>query len=226
MRDPAGILTVLQHGDSFFPAGAIGFSWGLESLREDGAVRDPDTLARFIDAQLRYRWASCDRGALVAAHGAGGNLDLVAAIDNELDVLALAREQREGSVRAGAAMLTIHARLGTAQVAAYRSRVIDGSSPGHLPVVQGLVWRALDVPADRACVVSAHTLCVGFLGAAVRLGLIGAVDGQKILAGRHEVIGEILAQDPPPMGRWRTFVPQTDIAFMRHETQPTRLFGN
>jgi len=32
------VLVALQHGDSFFPGGAVSFSWGLEALRADERV--------------------------------------------------------------------------------------------------------------------------------------------------------------------------------------------
>src|SRR5688572_13441511 len=64
-------LTLLQHGDSFFPSGAFASSWGLETLHADGKVTDTASLTHFITGQLRLRWACCDRPALITAHRAG-----------------------------------------------------------------------------------------------------------------------------------------------------------
>ena len=63
MSAAADQLALLQHGDSFFPSGAVSFSWGLETLAEDGRVATAADVAAFLEGQLRWRWATCDRGA-------------------------------------------------------------------------------------------------------------------------------------------------------------------
>jgi len=125
MADAADLLAVLQHGDSFFPSGAISFSSGLETLHADGAVTTAETLSQFVRGQIEQRWACCDRPALAWAHRAGADLDAVAAVDGELEALALPAELRSGSRRAGAALLGVHARLGSGRAAAYRERVLE-----------------------------------------------------------------------------------------------------
>ena len=67
MTDPANDLVLLQHGDSFFPSGAVSFSWGLETLADDGRVHSADSVSEFLVNQIRYRWATSDRAALAAA---------------------------------------------------------------------------------------------------------------------------------------------------------------
>ncbi|HLB81006.1 MAG TPA: urease accessory UreF family protein [Dongiaceae bacterium] len=224
--DAGALLAALQHGDSFFPSGAVAFSWGLETLRADGAVAAADDVQRFIAGQLAGRWATCDRPALLAAHRRAATPDEVAAVDAELEALTLAREMREGSRRAGAALLGVHERLGTPGAVAYRRRVQAGAAPGHLAVVQGLVWQATGLDETAAAAVSAHALCVAQLGAALRLGVIGHVEAQRILASLRPEIRRILAEPPPPVGALRAFTPATDIAVMRHETATVRLFAN
>ena len=59
--DSRGLLATLQHADSFFPSGAVSFSWGLEALRADGLVQSADDVALFAAGQLRHRWATADR---------------------------------------------------------------------------------------------------------------------------------------------------------------------
>ena len=60
MADAAGLLLALQMGDSAFPSGGFGFSWGLETLKADGLVRDGAGVTAFATAQLTRRWASAD----------------------------------------------------------------------------------------------------------------------------------------------------------------------
>ncbi|MBM3518575.1 MAG: urease accessory protein UreF [Alphaproteobacteria bacterium] len=218
------LLAALQHGDSFFPSGAVSFSWGLETLAADGAVRDAADVAGFITGQLRHRWASCDRPALLRAYRAGDDLDAVAALDRELEALALARELREGSRRSGRALLGVHSRLGTPNAAGYRDRVLAGDSPGHAPAVQGLVWHGAGLTADAAAAVSLHAFSAGLLGAALRLGLVNHIEVQHIIAALRPSAAALLAEPEP--ARLMAFSPAADIAMMRHEVQDSRLFAN
>ena len=182
------LLATLQNADSFFPGGGIAFSWGLETLITDRQVRGPEELAAFVAGQLEQRWAVCERPALVAAFRAGGEMDRVGVIDRELEALTLAAELREGSRRAGAALLTVHERIGTAGAADYRAAIRAGGALGHLPVVQGVVWRGAGMDEASAQAASAHTFCVALLGAALRLGTIGHLQGQAILLGLRAAI--------------------------------------
>ena len=55
MSDVADALAVLQFGDSFFPSGAVSFSWGMEGLSDSGVVTDADGVRAFVIGQLRAR---------------------------------------------------------------------------------------------------------------------------------------------------------------------------
>jgi urease accessory protein len=222
--DTAALLTTLQHGDSFFPSGGIAFSWGLETLHAQGFVRERDSLTAFLRGQLERRWATCDRVALVRAFEYDKDLTGIARVDFELEALSLARELREGSSRAGAALLRVHEQLATPHAAQYRALIRSGGAVGHLPVVQGLVWRHIGVSMETALTLSAHTHCVGILGAALRLGIIGHLDAQRVLQGVRALLAELIAQPIPD--EMSTFAPAAEIAAMRHETQHSRLFAN
>jgi urease accessory protein len=224
--DNRALLAALQHADSFFPSGTVSFSWGLEALRADGLVRNADDVTQFIAALLSHRWATGDRPVLAAAHAAGDDLEAVRVLDQLQEALALAQELRTGSRRMGAALLGVHARLGTRNAAAYRAWVLADRAPGHVAVMQGLLWRGIGLDLEVALPVAAHGFCIGLIGAALRLGLIGHVEGQRCLAGLHGLIADVLESPLPGLDEISTFAPACDIAFMRHEVQPGRLFAN
>ena len=73
---------------------------------------------------------------------------------------------------------------------------------------------------------AAHQLCIALLGAALRLGLIDHVEAQAILTDMRPVVAAVLATDPPALDDMGAFVPEAEIAAMRHEIQDSRLFGN
>ncbi len=220
------LLAALQFGDSLFPGGGASFSWGFETLHADGRIANAGDLQSFIEGQLRLRWATCDRPALVEAYRAGDDLDRVAAIDALIEALALPLEMREGSRRAGGALLSTHARLGNERAERYRERVRAGRAAGHLPVVQGLVWRAAGLDETVAAAVSAYQLCAAFASAAVRLGAVGHVEAQRILAALRPVVARRLDQPVAGPDEIGAFTPAADIAMMRHETAAVRLFSN
>jgi urease accessory protein len=226
MNDAASLLATLQQADSFFPAGGVSFSWGLETLVTEGVFRADRDLRQLLMGQLEQRWATFDRCALVAAFETVPDLAGVARIDQRIDAMSLARELREGSRRAGASLLGVHERLGTPGASEYRSAVRAGSACGHLPVVQGLVWRGAGMTVDQAQVTSAHTFCISLLGAALRLGAIGHLHAQETLVGLRAPMARLLAEPPPRFQDCYACTPMAEIAVMRHEVQSARLFAN
>jgi urease accessory protein len=226
MPDEAALLATLQHADSFFPAGTTAFSWGIEALHADRYLRSAADLEAFVAAQFAHRWACCDRAFLIWAHRRHRDLAQVAAIDRQADAMALPREQREGSIRAGAALLGMHERLGTPGAGAYRLLVRDRRAPGHLAVMQGLAWAGVGLDEPSAAAAAAHGLAQGLVGAALRLGIIGHLDAQRILTKLRPSLARLLAGPVPDLADIAGFTPQTDIAMMRHEAQGVRLFAS
>jgi len=226
MPDEAALLATLQHADSFFPGGAAAFSWGIEALRADHHLRSAAELEAFVAAQFEHRWACCDRAFLIWAHRRHRDLAQVAAIDRQADAMALPREQREGSIRAGAALLGMHERLGTPGAGAYRVLVRGRQARGHLAVAQGLAWAGLGLDEGPSAAAAAHGFAQGLVGAALRLGMIGHVDAQRILTRLRPSLARLLAGPVLDLADIAGFAPQTDIAMMRHEAQTVRLFAS
>ena len=219
-------LALLQHGDSFFPSGAVSFSFGLETLHEDARVDSPRKVASFLEGQLRERWATSDRSALVAAHRVAPDPLAVARVDALLEASTLAAELRRGSRRGGRALLKVHAELGTAGAAAYGALVARGEAPGHTAAVQGLVWRGAGLEVEAAEALSAHTLATAILGAALRLGFLGHIGAQRILQDARALVVQLLREPAPALDDLRASTPEAEIAIMRHETAATRLFAH
>lgn len=226
MIEARAFLSALQQVDSFFPGGGVSFSWGLEGLYRDGALKGHQDLAEVLRGQIRHRWATCDRSVLLAAHGAEGDVRELSRLDRLVEAVTLPRELREGSRRAGCAFLSTHARLATPGASPYRAAIESGVALGHLPVVQGTVWSALRIAADAASLMSGYLTCAGFLGAAIRLGAVGHLDAQRILAALQPLISELATAPPPPLDAINSFTPAIDIGSMHHEHAEVRLFAN
>ena len=226
-NDPAHIhLTLLQHADSAFPSGAVSFSWGLEALVNRGLVISAEDLRDFMATQITNRWANMDRAMLVHAHDTGMNLNRLAWLDALIDAQTLSAEQRQGSRQMGAAMVQMHRELATDHAEALAEALSNGTLRGHLPLVQGVLWRALGMDAVQAQTAAAHGLCATLLSAAVRLSVIGHRGAQKIHSTLLPVMTDILHQPVPDPQQVHGFTPQIEIASMMHETDEMRLFVN
>lgn len=226
MPETQSLLGALQFADSFFPSGSIAFSWGLETLRADGEIVSAEQVAQFLEGQLAHRWATFDAPVLVAAMRADGRFERLADLDDLVEAMTLATELREGSRRAGVSLLKVHAGLGTPGSAGYRQVIAERKARGHLPVVQGLLWNATGLSEEACRAVSAHTLCTGIVGAALRLGMIGYLDAQKILLQVRPVLVDLLQLPAGQTDDLYAYTPHAEIAAMRHEVQDARLFAN
>jgi urease accessory protein len=108
----------------------------------------------------------------------------------------------------------------------YLEEVRAGRAPGHLPIAQGLVWQGLALPLPQAEAMAALGQCIAVTGAAIRLGRLGHVQAQRLLAQARPRIAAVLAQAPPALDDIWNGAPALEIAAMRHETRSARLFAN
>lgn len=222
----SAILAALQHGDSSFPSGGFAFSQGLEGLAAIHGRPSADAIERFVADQIRHRWTSADRVALVLAFRAGDDVARVAAIDADNDRSTFCDTLRAGARRNGHALLSTHARLGTPDAQAYKAMVEAAQAPGTLPCVQGLVWRGAGLAEADAALVSGYGFISGTLAAAVRLGLLGALGSQAILSRLLAVLAKCAAEPVDDAAEICGFAPFAEIAAMRQAGLATRLFSN
>jgi urease accessory protein len=221
----SGLLTILQHADSAFPSGSFAFSNGIEGLAAMNAPLDRGGLREVVTMFLRHRWATSDRRAVALAHRAGNDLEAIAKIDQAVEAATPTELLRSGSKRNGTALLAAHVRLGTPGVAELRSQIEAGRAHGHLPIVQGFVWRARGMGEADAMLVSGYSTASGLIAAAVRLGRIGAVEAQTVLAALLPTIAD-LAAPVPPDAVFESFMPWVDAAASRQARAHLRLFAS
>jgi urease accessory protein len=226
MTEEEQILTLLQHGDSFFPSGAVSFSWGLEMLKNDQIITSINDVDHFIENQLIERWGPFERVVLAHTYEHADNIEQVIVIDNLVECMTLASELRDGSKRLGSALLTTYQQLNNATANRYLKLTYEDKALGHLPIAQALVWSSLGLSRSSVLMLSAYNFCVSVLGAALRLGMVGHIDCQKSLTKSQQLITEILTWPIPAIEEIHAFTPFADIASMRHEHSDTRLFAN
>jgi urease accessory protein len=220
----AEVLGVLQHGDSSFPAGGFAFSWGVEGLAADRFISDEGDLQRVIEEHLTNRWQTMDRPLLVRAYRAA---DIAAVIETDryCDVATPCAEMRDGSRRAGRALLGTNARLGGPLCIAYQAETRTDRRLGHLPVVQALVYRDAGLSIEAARLLSGWTLVTSLTGAAARIGVIGHVQAQQILSAARGTLTNLLLDASADERRPSSFTPFIDIAIARGRLRHSRLFA-
>jgi urease accessory protein len=221
----SALLTILQQADSAFPSGSFAFSNGIEGLAAMNAPLDRTGLRDIVAMVLQHRWATSDRVAVARAHRAGENFAELAVLDQTVEAATLSEPLRSGSKRNGNALLAAHPRLGTTGAGELRAQITAEKLHGHLPVVQGFLWRAHGMTGSDAMTVSGYTTASGLIAAAVRLGRIGAVEAQAVLAA---ILPTIAALSTPvaPDARIESFLPWVDAAASRQAHAHLRLFAS
>ncbi len=224
MLDAATTLTMMQFGDSAYPAGGFAFSWGVEGLAADGFLHGRRDLENLIWEHLKLRWNSMDRPLLGRAYRAGGP-DAIAVVDRLADASTVSAPMRDGSRRAGRALLGVSARRGEKLSVAYRALLGSDARLGHLPAIQAVVFRDAGLALDAAELVSGWTLVNALVSAAVRLGSLGHVEAQAVLQTARTILAELLTDRLPEDAVPSSFTPLIDIAVARARSRPVRMFS-
>lgn len=220
------LIRLLQVSDSAFPSGAFAFSSGLETLVNEGRARNAADIRAVLTGQILPRWASFDRPFLQAAHAAGGDIARLARIEARCHAQNSADRLAEAARRIGRSLLSVHARIGTPGAAEYRAAI---NAPrlremtGYEPVVQGLVGSGLGLSVAQTELSGLHTVTMGFVSAAVRLGRLGAIEAQALLAAASAQMAEIL--ETPAPAHPGAFSPFAEIAALRRNTAHASLFA-
>ncbi|WP_434053101.1 MAG: urease accessory UreF family protein [Roseibium sp.] len=234
MTSPLTLLRLLQCNDSSFPSGAFAFSSGLETLVQEKRVSGRADLERIIATQILPRWLAFDRFFLNQAFDSASScadtspedwktlsaVDAECHIHNTIDALAVA------SRRIGRSLLNVHARIGTPGATGYKDYIIAeaaGHSAGYEPVVLGLISSALQFDRCHAEAVALNNCLLGVTSAAIRLGQIGAIEAQALLAEVSGLAAEALTQPAPAFPS--SFSPLGDIAIMRKAQSGANLFA-
>jgi urease accessory protein len=219
-------LRAFWQADGAFPSGSFAFSYGIEGVIALRHGLDTSELRRLVSAALKHRWATYDRIALLRSFRAGGDLAIVAAVDREVEASTLVETLRSGSRRNGASFLAAHARIGNDLAGVLREAVRSGECLGHIAVMQGAVWSAVGLDETLAQLTSGYTVASNLITAAIRLGAIGALQGQQVLADCLPLIEQLAASATPDDAELESFVPFLDVAAARHAQADLRLFAN
>jgi urease accessory protein len=221
-------LSLLQFADGLFPAGAYAHSFGLETCVQSGEVRDASGVEAFLRAYLESSAAPTDAVAMLCAQRAASKDDLAAclALDQTLDAMKAAKELRDASRQMGRQTLRVATNLLCHPLLKeFSSAVAAEITPGHYPVVLGMIGSVLRWDALEMTSAYLYSTSAALVGAALRLLPLGQLAGQRILWNVRPLIAR-LAEDVQHKDQddmW-SFAPSVEIASMRHALLEARLF--
>jgi urease accessory protein len=221
-------LSLLQFADGLFPAGAYAHSFGLESYVQSGGVSDAAGVEVFLRSYLEGAVAPTDAVALLCASRATKAADLPTcfALDETLDAMKTSSELRDASRQMGRQTLRVANSLPShALLAEFSEAVAKDATPGHHPVIFGMIGGVMDWPAREMVSAYLYSTSAALVGAALRLMPLGQLAGQRILWNVKPLIASLAAeaQDKTQADMW-SFAPALEIASMRHALLDARLF--
>lgn len=221
-------LSLLQFADGLFPAGAYAHSFGLESYVQSGGVSDAAGVEAFLRSYLEGAVAPTDAVALLCASRAAKTAGLPAcfALDETLDAIKTASELRDASRQMGRQTLRVANHLPCPGLLTdFSEAVAKDITPGHHPVIFGMIGGVMDWPAREMVSAYLHSTSAALVGAALRLMPLGQLAGQRILWNVKPLIASLVeeTQDKTHADMW-SFAPALEIASMQHALLDARLF--
>jgi urease accessory protein len=219
------VLPLLVWLSPAFPAGSFAFSHGLEWAAAADDLRDAAAVEGWIADLLVHGSARNDAVLLAAAWRGvrGGDGPTLGEINELALALAGSRERwLETSAQGNAFLAAIKAAWWREEI----DRLTQGL-PGDVayPVAVALAAGAHRIELRATLEAYLLAFVSNLVSAAVRLGVIGQSDGQRVIAALLPGIRQLAhTNEHSTLDDLGSAAFRSDLAAIRHETQYTRLF--
>lgn len=218
MASPVALVRLMTWLSPAFPVGAFSYSGGLEQAVSDGDVSDAATLRDWLASLLSHGALWNDAVLFAEAHRAAGERARLAAVAELAEALSGSAERHRETMLQGEAFLTA--------ASSWPHPVLEmlGAAAAY-PVAVGAISGGHGIPAEAALAAYLHAVASNLVSVAIRCGVIGQRDGVVTLAGLEARIIDLAASGAAStLDDLGSATIRADIASLRHETLPTRLF--
>lgn len=206
---------IWQLVDSAFPSGGFVHSGGLEAAWQHGEIRDRGELESFLESNLRQ--VVCGLiPFVVAAHDAPEELP---EFDNQCDAFLSNHVANRASRLQGRAFLNSARRIFESL-----SETSVSAKFSHLAPIFGAVTESLAIARANAVELFAFQNLRGLIAAAVRLGIVGPLEGQRLQFELSPRVRKILSGNDLPVTEVACVSPLLEIWQGSHDRLYSRLF--
>jgi urease accessory protein len=181
---------LIQIADSAFPTGGFAHSAGLEAATHFGEVDTPERLESYLRMHL-WNVGNASLPFVAAAHDRPSD---VWTIDRQVDAFLLNHVANRASRTQGRAFVATCASVfveSGVQLLARRSRVRDVAC--HLAPIFGAALTALGIGRRDTLALYLYLALRGVASAAVRLGIVGPHEAQRLLRRHADTIDAVVA---------------------------------
>jgi urease accessory protein len=173
--DPISDWLAWQVVDSAFPTGVFAHSWGLEAAWQQGEVPNLSSLQRYLAASIQQTAF----GAVPLLNAAYRQPDRWLALDELADAFLTNPVANRASRVQGRTLLSTAGRVWpSGEMTALAVSVERGCA--HVAPLSGVVFQLIGLPLDTAKTAMLFGTARGVLSAAVRLGIIGSYEAQRM----------------------------------------------
>lgn len=179
-----------QFLDSAFPTGGFAHSGGVEAVWQAGHLQKREGLQQFLWSFL----GQLAGGMLPFVNAAAKGHD-ICILDEFLDSLLSNHVANRASRLQGMAFVaTAEQVVGGDELTALRNTLAHGETPGHHPVMFGAVMRMMAIEPPVSVRIFAFMSLRGAVSAAVRLGIVGPLEGQKVQLAMSGALDKAVAR--------------------------------
>jgi urease accessory protein len=161
--------------DSAFPTGTFAHSWGLEAAWQQGEIETPAALEAFVHASVQQTAFA----SMPLVNAAYRQPDRLEALDELADAFLLNVVANRASRIQGRTLLTTACRVWPSAALADVAKRAQ-SLCAHVAPVTGVTFRATGLPLATVQRVTLYATARGVLSAAVRLGIVGSYEAQRM----------------------------------------------
>ena len=183
--DPLADWLAWQVVDSAFPTGVFAHSWGLEAAWQQGEVPNTAALQRFLAASIQQTGF----GSLPLLNAAYRQPDRWSELDELADVFLTNPVANRASRVQGRTLLSTAGRVWPSDDMTVLAASVDRGC-AHVAPLSGVVFQLIGLPVETARTAMLFGTARGVLSAAVRLGIIGSYEAQRM----HHDAGRDLPQ--------------------------------